>query len=91
MQKFGLIQIKKNTFLNIEDVSTEKAYAGRKKYNNIYDLLDDVIELTSEVSYDTLIVRGISKNEESNRYSIFKKDTYYTKNQFLGFRTILYK
>lgn len=69
-------------------------YTGRKKYNNIFDITDNVIELTLENSYETVIVRGFSSREElknSNRYSIGEEESFYDENSILGFRSIIYK
>ena len=73
-------------------------YAGRKDYNNIYDLFDNILELTVEKNYDTVITRGMYNpdvfekyedliNHFELRYSILEN----TKYNYVGFRTVLYK
>ena len=73
--------------------------SGKKSYNNIYDIFDNTMELTSEINYGTIIVRGVFlKNENLNssinnldRVSIFENDNYFSEGTKLGFRTIIYK
>lgn len=36
----------------------EKFYTGRISYNNIYDFVDNTMEITSETSYSNVIIRG---------------------------------
>lgn len=78
---------------------------GTKSYNNIFDFVDNVMELTSEENYGTVIIRGFafsSKLSEiassygvtiSNydRLSIYEDDDYFSDGTLLGFRTIIYK
>lgn len=70
-------------------------YCGRNKYNNIYDLFDNILELTSEEYYETIILRGYMYEENGvwqNRFNIRKEENYFVENKSLvGFRTILYK
>lgn len=88
----------------------ENIKTGRKKYNNIYDFIDNILEITTESSYGTVIVRGFlfseSEEESENSYlekmtgvgansldriSIREEDNYYTPENIMGFRTVLYK
>lgn len=68
---------------------------GRKKYNNIYDLFDNVMEYTGETYYETVVVRGVlngeTLNEFTSRYCVLKEDISLSKNAPIGFRTIIYK
>ncbi len=76
------------------DVEKEEIKAGRNVFNNIYDLADNIFELTLEKSYDTIIIRGFVKDEdykERNRYSILKEENNFTSNNLLTMRCILYK
>ena len=79
--------------------TTTVYYTGRDgSYNNIYDLFDNVLELTLEKCYDTNIERGfylldyfekygnfLEKNE--NRFSTLENES----NNNTSFRTIIYK
>lgn len=86
----------------------EKVYSGRTVYNNIYDFTDNIFEITSEISYENVIIRGfLNYSEESKDDEIFKKygyesdslsrisirenDNYYTVENIMGLRTVLYK
>ena len=73
-------------------------YAGRKDYNHIYDLFDNILELTLEKNYDTVITRGMYNpdvfekyedliNRFELRFSILENSKY----NYVGFRTVLYK
>ena len=81
---------------NIEIIKRDltNIVTGTKSYKNIYDMLDNVYEFTSEECYGGYIYRGIipetkymSNNNFDNRLSC--GDDYINEN--LGFRTILYK
>lgn len=77
--------------INVKD---EKIYTGRKNYNNIYDLFDNIMEMTLESSYDTVIIRGNIDTElikEIDRFSILKQENTFAQTTILGFRTIIYK
>ena len=97
-----------NIEIDIVDIKNgEKAYSGRKKYNNIYDFIDNTMDITLENSYDNVILRGFPyqidnkvediriKNEileeMLDRFSIFKDKNYFSNNSTLSFRTVLYK
>lgn len=93
----ALYWLKQNSnidFSNIVFNENLEVCAGRNMYNNIYDLLDNVFELTSEMSYDTVVIRGILNDEtykNRNRYSIMKDENYFSDNNVLTFRTMIYK
>ena len=80
---------------------SEKLYTGRKAYNNIYDFCDNILEITSEESYGTVIIRGFSNSKNvqylenlfsnHSRYSILKNEFTFGYVDTLGFRTVLYK
>lgn len=86
---------------------TESLLTGREKYNNIYDFIDNIMEMTSETSYENVIIRGFLFEEletDDNylgeigygpdslaRISIREEDNYYTIDNIMGLRTILYK
>lgn len=91
----------------ISNVSIDNAVTGRKAYNNIYDLFDNIMELTLETSYDTVIIRGYpyenADAEEKilsvfdmtssnvDRQAILKEESSFATTTLLGFRTIIYK
>lgn len=75
--------------VNIEN--QEKIYTGREKCNNVYDFLDNVMEHTLELNYDTSIVRGFLDEDTDCRYSIFENQEQFSNNTPLAFRTVLYK
>ncbi len=93
--------------IDIIDATNEKIYTGRKKYNNIYDFMDNVMEITMENSYGTVIIRGfpyiVNKDTkmiveemglemyEFDRLSILESDSSFSGNTILSFRTVLYK
>lgn len=84
-----------------QKLSDTTIYSGTKSYKNIYDILDNVYEFTTEKTYGENIYRGILDDSNSlydskisingfgldNRYSC---DLDYKSNN-LGFRIILYK
>ena len=80
--------------IDIQYYEKEKIYTGRNSYKNIFDLTDNVMEITQENSYETVIVRGNSKTstyKNSSRYSILENEIFFDESSILGFRTILYK
>ena len=94
--------IKKNNDIEITSVNVEEnVLSGRSEYNRIFDFTDNVLELTSEVFYNNVIVRGFSSSDEEmengikfseeSRYTIFKDDKNVSLQDLLGFRTIIYK
>lgn len=91
---YWLEQTNNMEFSNIIFNESLEVYAGRNSFNNIYDLLDNAFELTSEMSYETVIIRGVLNNESyknRNRYSIIKDENYFSEKDILTFRTIIYK
>ena len=92
-------------WINIDnDVNTkneenrEEYVSGRSSINNIYDIYDNVMELTLEKHYDVNIIRGFYNenilnlydgiiNYFENRYSILEEES----NNYIGFRTVIYK
>lgn len=87
--------IKKNNNIKISKVESEgKIYTGRNNYNNIYDLLDSIMELTLETSYGSIVVRGFLDSEheiDDCRYSISENSKTFSENSLITFRTVLYK
>ena len=89
IKKNNKIELIVNNFSEENEIKT-----GRKKYNNIYDLTDNVMELTSENSYDTIILRGVLYDEYkkmNDRWSMRENESFFSVNGILAFRTILYK
>lgn len=75
-------------------VKNESKYTGTQSYKNIYDILDNIYELTTEKSSGEVIYRGIIPDTKymtganlDNRLSGSNNYKY----ENLGFRTILYK
>lgn len=53
---------------NIIDIKKSESYiTGKQNYNNIYDFVDNIMELTSETYYSNVIIRGFPYeiNQES--------------------------
>lgn len=97
-----LAWIKKNNNIEIKSYEDLKNITcGREKYNNIYDLTDNVMEITLEDLYDTIIYRGFSNVEElrlNNRYNIEDKEINNYEDlleqkliNLLTYRTVIYK
>ncbi len=97
-----LAWIKKNNNIEIKYYEDLKNITcGRIKYNNIYDLTDNVMEITLENLYDTIVYRGYSNIEElklNNRYNIEDKEINNYDDlleqkliNLLAFRTVIYK
>lgn len=93
---------------NIIDIeNSEKILSGRNDYNNIYDLTDNIMEITSETTYSNVIVRGFPYEisdetkeyvldfgyniEKFDRFSIQEDENFFTVASKLAFRTIIYK
>ena len=75
-------------------IKNDDKYTGTQCYKNIYDIVDNIYEITTEDCYGVIIYRGIipdtkymTTTEFDNRLS---GSTNY-KYENLGFRTILYK
>lgn len=71
---------------------------GRNKYNNIYDFTDNIMEITLEEFYNTVVYRGFSNDEINleSRYNIDGEEDFLNKfNQdsinILSVRTVIYK
>lgn len=90
--------------IDIYDVENKECYTGRKEYNRVYDFFDNIMEITSEENFDTVIIRGcvekcevdlLSKigidNDNFDRFSIRKIDNYWSPYTLLSTRTIIYK
>ncbi len=88
-----------NWIMNNEEIElikrdTSEIYTGTKAYKNIYDMVDNIYEFSTESFFEEAIYRGIVPNGEDlglkkldNRFSCNKE----YKNEALGFRIILYK
>lgn len=51
--------------INIVDIrGGEIPVTGRNSYNNIYDFFDNTMEITSEINYNNVIIRGFPFDEE---------------------------
>lgn len=99
--------IKNTNDINVSKFyNKDNPLTGREKYNNIYDFTDNVLEMTSETTYGNVIIRGFifETNTENNildefgytsdsmgRISIREEDNYYTIDNVMGLRTVLYK
>ena len=87
---------------NMIDFEKEKnIYSGRNVYNGIYDFVDNVLEFSLEILYDTYIVRGFSfqsydeeaivKFRDESRYALMKDFSIISLVDALSFRVVLYK
>ena len=82
-----------------ENDEKENIITGRNAYNNIYDLTDNIIEVTQERNNDRVIYKGkINANEENEeyfreyRYTAFDEDSILTfDSKYTAIRTVLYK
>lgn len=95
--------IKQNNNIKIEktEVKGNIIYSGRNKYNNIYDFIDNIMEITSEKLYDTVVYRGFDYQENielDSRYNIpenhienYKNIYGFEPENLLAYRTIIYK
>lgn len=95
--------IKNTNELEYDVIETEEnpiIYSGRNEYNHICDFADNILEITSETYYSTVIVRGFSASEEKldnvrfcdeSRYSVLKEDTTLSLTDLLSFRVVLYQ
>lgn len=94
IKRYNNIEIKK-----FEDLTNIQC--GRSKYNNIYDLTDNIMEISSEDLYDSIVYRGFSTVDEielNSRYnSADEKNENYEELlnlkaiNLLAFRTVIYK
>ncbi len=92
---------------NIIKGNNKKILSGRNSYNNIYDFTDNIMEITNETTYSNVIIRGfafggISEEQENismygyefknfDRFSIQENENFFTVENKLAFRTVLYK
>lgn len=83
-----------NEIVEITEKQNENLYSGTKSYKNIYDIVDNIYEFTTEESYSGIIFRGITIENKyvqlidfDNRLSCSENH----KSDNLTFRTILYK
>ncbi len=94
--------IKKNNNIEIYSFDElENIVCGRKKYSNIYDLTDNIMEITLEDFYDTVVYRGFYNNEDlqlDSRYNISEEKLDNSKNlleltlvNLLAYRSVIYK
>lgn len=93
--------IKNLNDINKHVIDSTTLYTGRNKYNNIYDITDNVLELSMEESYDTSIIRGFSADDfdgldyswtDESRYAILQDDKELDSIlDKLAFRVVLYK
>lgn len=92
---------KTNNFdINKINIETQEVLTGRNKINNIYDFTDNIMELTLEDFYDTIIYRGFDYGEVmelESRYNTLDQEISYidicnidTMN-IIGFRSVMYK
>lgn len=94
--------LKDNKEIIALDFETEDVYiTGRNECKKIYDIKDNMLELTDEKSYsDTIILRGFEKKEHEEVKAFRENDKF--DNRFMGlkenknninvaFRTIIYK
>lgn len=104
---FAWIMKTNDTQSTILDFSKqENLYTGKREYNNIYDIYDNVMEYTLETNYSNVVIRGFANSSENKeeiesiigdsiddyeRLTIQKDDNYFTISSLLGFRTVLYK
>ena len=79
--------------IDFTSISRTNNVTGNKSYKNIYDLVDDMNEWTSEMRYDSNLYRGTSfTNKDIDRpYSFADRFSCDSKMDNLGFRTIIYK
>ena len=63
---------------NIVDVDNSQSYmTGKKSYNNIFDFIDNVMELTSEMYYSNVVIRGFPyKSNFENKDNVLQKLGY---------------
>ena len=82
----------------------ESLLTGRNYLNNVADFFDNCLEMSSEIFYNTSIIRGFPFIERSdlmgiykdrfdfeNRYSIIFGENQFSQFDFLSMRTMLYK
>ena len=68
-------------------------YTGRNQVKNVYDMFDNVFEYTSEINYDTIVIRGVlEKNilDEESRYTVLENENSFADNKLVA-RIIIYR
>ena len=97
--------ILKNNDIKVDMINFDKkVISGRMSHKNIYDIMDNVMEITSETTYSNVIIRGASFESledlpvdygyninNFDRFSIKENENFFTNTTKLAFRTILYK
>lgn len=95
--------ISQNNNIEIEKVEVKEniIYSGRNKYNNIYDFIDNIMEISSEKLYDTIIYRGFDYQKDielDSRYNIpedhienYRSIYGFIPENMLAYRTVIYK
>ena len=86
--------LKSDSEIEVFDIDVDLALTGRNANKNIFDLFDNVLEYTSETSYDTIVIRGALEEDfskENSRYAILKEENNFRDNTILTARTIIYK
>ena len=97
---FAWILGSNNLVDNNNTIAADKYYTKRdNSYNNIFDIFDNILEITMEKNYNTVVTRGVYgkkafenyympvANSNENRYSILENDS----NESTTFRIVLYK
>lgn len=80
--------------VKFSDISRSTGFTGTRSYKNIYDLVDDCNEWTTEMRYESPLLRANIFKEDENTIMFFvdrfagDDKTVLTN---LGFRTIIYK
>lgn len=79
----------------------ENLVCGRNQYNNIYDLTDNIMEITLEDFYDTVVYRGFYNDKDlqlESRYNISEEKLDTNENflnltivNLLAYRSVIYK
>lgn len=85
--------------INKENIGKKYDYTGRNSYKNIYDILDENMEITLEKSYsNTIIYRGFisDENKVKKQFGIEITDNRWiteedSRIENFGIRTIIYK
>lgn len=81
--------------IDLKDISKTTGESGNKAYKNIYDLVDNMNEWTSEMRYISKLYRGSVFEDEKSEDIIMLADRFAGEENLqmdnLGFRTIIYK
>lgn len=87
----------KNDDIVIEkyDKREETIKTGRSEVNNIYDFIDNMMEMTQEVCYGNRIIRGFGYDENLQKWSRYSttvsEESYFDEYSVVGARSVLYK